>query len=92
MVTVADESKMGFFKVSEGVGKSKMDVGLGVGVGTVCAAVIVFGGLVCFRWYRYRCKTKRGVNGYVKEDGVAGVGLYKDLGAASFRLIELSRS
>ncbi|XP_027069639.1 PAN domain-containing protein At5g03700-like [Coffea arabica] len=93
LVRVADESKMGYFKVSEGVGKGKMDVGLGVGVGVLCGAILVIGGgLVGYGWYRLRRSKQRGVSGYVKEEGIigGGVGPYKDLGAASFRSVELS--
>ncbi|KAL3532052.1 hypothetical protein ACH5RR_005573 [Cinchona calisaya] len=89
LMKVGDESKMGYFKVSEGVGKRKIDVGLGVGMGLVCGSILVFGVVVGYGWYRMR-ERKRGVSGYVKEDGVVGVGPYKDLGAASFRSIELS--
>ncbi|XP_055811594.1 PAN domain-containing protein At5g03700 [Solanum dulcamara] len=89
LVGVGDESKMGFFKVREGVGKDKMDVGLGVGVGLLCGAILVLGGVIGLGYYRYQKRKKeRGVSGYVDEDGVV-VGPYKDLGSASFRSIEL---
>ncbi|XP_059306002.1 LOW QUALITY PROTEIN: PAN domain-containing protein At5g03700 [Lycium ferocissimum] len=88
LVGVGDESKMGFFKVREGVGKDKREVGLGVGVGLLCVALLILGGVIGLVYYRYR-KRKRGVNGYAEEDGMV-VGPYKDLGNASFRSIELS--
>ncbi|CAN4117221.1 unnamed protein product [Withania somnifera] len=88
LVSVGDESKMGFFKMREGVGKDKMDVGLVVGVGLLCGAILILGGVIGLGYYRYR-KSKRGVSGYVEEDGIV-VGPYKDLGDASFRSIELS--
>ncbi|KAJ8537685.1 hypothetical protein K7X08_014225 [Anisodus acutangulus] len=87
LVGVGDESKMGFFKVREGVVKDKMEVGLVVGAGLLCGAILIFGGVIGLGYYRYR-KRKRGVSGYV-EDGMI-VGPYKDLGNASFSSIELS--
>lgn len=84
LVGVGDESKMGFFKVREGVGKDKMEVGLGL----LCGAILILGGVIGLGYYRYK-KRKRGVSGYVEEDGIV-VGPYKDLGNASFRSIELS--
>ncbi|KAI5664830.1 hypothetical protein M9H77_24153 [Catharanthus roseus] len=89
LLSVGDESKVGYFKVREGVGKGKVNVGLGVGLGVLCGTLLVFGGVVGIWWCRFR-KRKRGVSGYVDDDGVGGVGPYKDLGAASFRSIELS--
>ncbi|OIT37542.1 PREDICTED: PAN domain-containing protein At5g03700-like [Nicotiana attenuata] len=88
LVGVGDETKMGFFKVREGVGKDKVEVGLGIGIGLLCGAILVFGGVIGLGLYRYR-KRKRGVSGYVEEDGMV-VGPYKEMGNASFRSIELS--
>ncbi|KAM3325014.1 PAN domain-containing protein [Capsicum chacoense] len=90
LVGVSDESKMGFFKIREAIGEDKMEVGLGVGVGVgvglLCGALLIL--LIGLGYYRYE-KSKRGVSGYVEEDGIV-VGPYKDLGNASFRSIELS--
>ncbi|MCD7467472.1 hypothetical protein HAX54_004920 [Datura stramonium] len=88
LVGVGDESKMGFFKVREGVGKDRMEVGFWVGVGLLCGAILILGGVIGLGYHRYRNR-KRGVSGYLEEDGVV-VGPYKDLGSASFRSIELS--
>ncbi|KAK6779447.1 hypothetical protein RDI58_021631 [Solanum bulbocastanum] len=88
LVGVRDESKMGFFKMREGVGKDKMGLGFGVRVGLLCGAILVLGGVIGLGYYRYiKRKRERGVSGYV-DDGVV-VGPYKDLGNASFRSIEL---
>ncbi|XP_019188062.1 PREDICTED: PAN domain-containing protein At5g03700 [Ipomoea nil] len=89
LVRVMDESKMGFFKVREGAGKRKMRVGVWVGLGLLCGAILVVGG-VGVGWYKCR-KGKRGVGGYGEEEIGIGVGPYKHLGAESFRSIELSK-
>ncbi|KAG8376672.1 hypothetical protein BUALT_Bualt09G0088300 [Buddleja alternifolia] len=84
---VGDETKMGYFKVREGVGKKKVDTWLGLGLGLLFGAILVFGGIMGLGWYKLK---NRGVKGYyVEEEGVVGVGPYKDLGTASFRSIEL---
>lgn len=89
LVGVGDESKMGFFKVREGVGKGKMDLGLEVGIGLLCGAILVLCGVLGLGYYRYKKrKRERGISGYVDENGIV-VGPYKDLGNASFRSIEL---
>lgn len=91
LVGVGDETKVGYFKVREGVAKGKMNVGLGVGIGVFCGVMLVFGGIVGLWWCRYRNRNRRrGFSGYVDDDGGGVVGPYKDLGAASFRSIELS--
>lgn len=87
IVAVGDESKVGYFKVREGVRKKKVDAWLGLGLGLVFGAVLVFAGVLGLGWYKLR---NRGVKGYREDDGGVGVGPYKDLGAASFRSIELS--
>ncbi|KAK6115561.1 hypothetical protein DH2020_007830 [Rehmannia glutinosa] len=86
LVAVGDETKTGYFKVREGVGKKKVDAWLGLGLGLFFGAVLVFAGVLGLGWYKLR---NRGVKGYVEEEGVVGIGPYKDLGAASFRSIEL---
>lgn len=89
LLEVSDVSRVGYFKVSEGAGKKGMEVGYAVGIGLLCVGVVfVFGGVVGFGLYKVRSR-KRGVAGYVEEDGGLNVGPYKDLGAASFRSIEL---
>lgn len=78
-----------FFKVREGVGKGKMDLGLEVGIGLLCGAILVLCGVLGLGYYRYKKrKRERGISGYVDENGIV-VGPYKDLGNASFRSIEL---
>ncbi|KAL8526282.1 hypothetical protein ACS0TY_015486 [Phlomoides rotata] len=87
LVAVGDETKMGYFKVREGVGKKKVGAWVGVGLGLFFGAVLVLVGVAGLGWYKLRSK---GVKGYYAEDeGAGGVGPYKDLGAASFRSIEL---
>lgn len=87
LVGVRDLSRVGYFKVRESAGKKGVGVGYGIGIGLLCGVVLVFGGAVGFGLYRVRSR-KRGVAGYAEEE--VGVGPYKDLGAASFRSIELS--
>jgi len=87
LVGVRDLSRVGYFKVRESAGKKGVGVGYGIGIGLLCGVVLVFGGVVGFVLYRVRSR-KRGVAGYAEEE--VGVGPYKDLGAASFRSIELS--
>uniref|UniRef100_A0A5B7B9S6 Apple domain-containing protein n=1 Tax=Davidia involucrata TaxID=16924 RepID=A0A5B7B9S6_DAVIN len=89
LVGVGDETKVGYFKVRESAGKDKVDVGFRVGVGFLCGAILVFGGVVGFGLYRFWTR-KRGITGYMEENGGVGVGPYKDLGSASFKSIELS--
>ncbi|KAL9153441.1 hypothetical protein ABFS82_10G048900 [Erythranthe guttata] len=87
LVAVGDETKMGYFKVREGVGKKNVGAWLGLGLGLLFGAVLVFVGVLGLGWYKLK---SRGVKGYAEEDGGGvGVGAYKDLGAASFRSIEL---
>ncbi|KAL0410058.1 UNVERIFIED_CONTAM: PAN domain-containing protein [Sesamum latifolium] len=86
VVAVGDETKVGYFKVREGVGKKKVETWVGLGLGLLFGAILVFGGVVGLGWYKWR---SRGVKGYLEEEGVSGVGPYKDLGGASFRSIEL---
>ncbi|XP_059669775.1 PAN domain-containing protein At5g03700 [Cornus florida] len=88
LVGVGDETKVGYFKMREGAGKEKVDVGLRTGIGLLCGAVLVFGGVVGFGLYKL-WRRKRGVSGYVEDDGGLGVGPYKGLGSASFSSIEL---
>ncbi|KAL3839771.1 hypothetical protein ACJIZ3_024362 [Penstemon smallii] len=86
LLAVGDETKVGYFKVREGLEKKEGGEWLGLGLGLLFGAVLIFAGVLGLGWYRWR---SRGVKGYLEEDGV-GVGAYKDLGAASFRSIELS--
>ncbi|KAL2250736.1 UNVERIFIED_CONTAM: PAN domain-containing protein [Sesamum indicum] len=86
VVAVGDESKVGYFKVREGVRKKKVETWVGLGLGLLFGAILVFGGVMGLGWYKWR---SRGVKGYLEEEGVSGVGAYKDLGGASFRSIEL---
>ncbi|XP_073309870.1 PAN domain-containing protein At5g03700-like [Primulina huaijiensis] len=87
LLAIGDDTKMGYFKVKEGVGKKGMDAWLGIGLGLLFGAIVIFVGVLGLGWYRMR---KVGVKGYLEDDSCAGIGPYKDLGAASFRSIELS--
>ncbi|KAL1545743.1 PAN domain-containing protein [Salvia divinorum] len=82
LAAVRDEGKLGYFKVREGVGKKKV----GAWVGLLVGAVLALAGVVGLWWYKLR---NRGVKGYGEDEGGVGVGPYKDLGAASFRSIQL---
>ncbi|XP_073157049.1 PAN domain-containing protein At5g03700 [Henckelia pumila] len=86
LLAVGDDTKMGYFKVREGAGKKGVNEWLGLGLGLLFGAIVIFAGVLGLGWYRRR---KRGVKGYLEEDGNVGIGPYKDLGAASFRSIEL---
>ncbi|VFQ75064.1 unnamed protein product [Cuscuta campestris] len=94
LVSVADETKMGYFKVSEGeLGrKRKVMAEEWAGFGMVCGAIFVICGVG--GWW---CRSGMGKSGYrddeEEEDSViGGVGPYKHLGAESFRSIELSQT
>lgn len=93
LLEVADETKIGYFKVMPApAGKGKgYEVGFGVGVlmsVLIVVAVVAVVGLVGYRVWRRR--RRGGLKGHLAgEDGLAA-GPYKDLGSASFRSIELS--
>lgn len=87
LVAVRDEGKMGYFKVREGVGKKKVGAWVGLGMGLLFGAVLLFAGVLGLWWYKVRSRGVKG--GYGEDEGGVGVGPYKDLGAASFRSIEL---
>ncbi|KAI3738173.1 hypothetical protein L2E82_28193 [Cichorium intybus] len=85
VVEVLDVTKAGYFKVREGARKDNKVVGLWIGLGLLCGLVLILGGVVLYK------REKRGVKGYVEEEGVnGGVGPYKNLGSESFKSIELS--
>ncbi|KAK9058835.1 hypothetical protein SSX86_023678 [Deinandra increscens subsp. villosa] len=88
LVEVLDDTKVGYFKIREGAGKSGTSTRLWVGLGILCGLVLLIlgiGGVVLYK------RERRGVKGYVEEEGVnGGVGPYKNLGSASFKSIELS--
>ncbi|KAJ0028792.1 hypothetical protein Pint_35881 [Pistacia integerrima] len=81
-------SKMGYFKVREGAGKKKMDVGFGVGIGVLCGAIVVFVGAISFGSYKIWMR-RRGVKQILEDEDGISPGPYKDLASASFRSIEM---
>ncbi|KAH1090281.1 hypothetical protein J1N35_017538 [Gossypium stocksii] len=87
-----DDSKVGYFKIKEGANKKKINSGLGVGVGLLGGVVLCLIGAVGFRSYKF-WKNKKRVNRILKEK-TSGVisSPYKDLGSASFKLIEMCSS
>ncbi|KAJ4705138.1 PAN domain-containing protein [Melia azedarach] len=87
LLGVGDESKVGYFKVREGAGKKKMDVGFGVGIGILSGSIVISIGVILFESYKI-WRRRRGVLGSEEEDGVLP-GPYKNLGSASFRSIEM---
>ncbi|KAH6774653.1 D-mannose binding lectin protein with Apple-like carbohydrate-binding domain-containing protein [Perilla frutescens var. frutescens] len=87
LVAVRDESKMGYFKMRQGVGKKKVGAWVGLGLGLLFGAVLTSVGVLGLWWYKLKSRGVRGYGG--EDDGGLGVGPYKDLGAASFRSIEL---
>lgn len=88
LLGVGDVSKMGYFKVREGAGKKKIDVGLGVGIGLVCGAIVVLIGAISFGSYKMWMK-KRGVRRILEDEDEILPGPYKDLGSSSFKSIEM---
>lgn len=87
LVAVRDEGKMGYFKVREGAGKRKVGAWMGLGIGLLFGAVLIFVGVLGVWWYKLRSRGVKG--GYGEDEGGVGVGPYKGLGEASFRSIEL---
>ncbi|XP_065857517.1 PAN domain-containing protein At5g03700 [Euphorbia lathyris] len=79
LLGVADESKVGYFKMRERKNRRKIGVGEGIMIGS---GLILIGG-IGFGSYRV-WKRKRGV----EEDGIIP-GPYKNLGSDSFRSIEM---
>lgn len=85
LLAVGDDTKVGYFKVREGVVRHRMGMTVWLGVGLLCGIVLVWA-VGWLGWYRLWMR-KRGANAYVAEEGV---GPYKDLGSASFKSIQLS--
>ncbi|CAL9026559.1 unnamed protein product [Prunus brigantina] len=98
LVGVGDESKMGYFKVREGAGRKKMNVGFGVGIGVVCGALVIFVGVAGVWSFRAWRRKRRGGGGgggtkrFTGQDGGLSPGPYKDLGSASFGSIEMGNN
>ncbi|KAL1821288.1 hypothetical protein ACET3Z_016157 [Daucus carota] len=86
LVSVGDDSKVGYFKVRESAGKSKMAIGLVIGAVLLCGVILVFA-WIGVTWRRKRRASRAYVEG---DSGVVGVGPYKDLASESFSSIELS--
>ncbi|XP_018832566.1 PAN domain-containing protein At5g03700-like [Juglans regia] len=84
LVAATDESKLGYFKVREGVGKKKRNAAVRVGyVLGGLAAVVLIGTIGIWTYKMWRRKTRA-------EEGEVSPGPYKDLGSASFKSIEMS--
>lgn len=84
LVAIGDRTKIGYFKVRPVAGKKKRNAGTAVGyaVGAVAAvALIGVVGLWAYRTWRKKIQ---------EEDGEVSPGPYKNLGAASFKSIEMS--
>ncbi|XP_022766106.1 PAN domain-containing protein At5g03700 [Durio zibethinus] len=89
LLGVADDSKVGYFKMREGARKKKVDAGLGVGIGLLGGAAICLIGAIGFGSYKI-WMSKRGLKRILEEEtGGVMSGPYKDLGSASFRSIEM---
>lgn len=86
LVAVGDESKVGYFKVREGAGKRKRNVGVAVAYAVVGGVIVVLIGLIGFWTYRSWIRRKR----TREEQGEFSPGPYKNLGSASFKSIEMS--
>ncbi|KAL1200165.1 PAN domain-containing protein [Cardamine amara subsp. amara] len=87
MLGVADASKVGYFKVREGVGKKKSRVGLTVGMSLLAVIALVLMVAMVFVWFRSWSREKR----VLEEDNGLSPGPYKNLGSDSFRSVEMSR-
>ncbi|GLT94651.1 hypothetical protein SLE2022_123800 [Rubroshorea leprosula] len=90
LLSDGDESKMGYFKISESARKRKMTAGLGVGIGLLGGAIVCLiaaVGVGSYRMWRRRRRVKRMLE---EEDGGAIPGRYKNLGSGSFRSIEMT--
>ncbi|KDP42680.1 hypothetical protein JCGZ_23620 [Jatropha curcas] len=86
LLSVGDESKVGYFKVRDGTGKKKEMI-VGIGVGILCGAMVILIGAIGFGSYRIWNK-RRGVKRMLEEEDISP-GPYKDLGSASFKSIEM---
>ncbi|XP_030522171.1 PAN domain-containing protein At5g03700 [Rhodamnia argentea] len=91
LVEVADETKIGYFKVKPARGEKGKAYGVGFRVGVLMWVLIGFVvacgfGLVGYRAWRRRMRLK----GHLADENGLAAGPYKDLGSASFRSIELS--
>lgn len=87
LVSVGDDTKVGYFKVRESAGNhNKMAIGIVIGAVVFCGAVLVIGWVVVM-WRRKRRESRAYLEG---DSGVVGVGPYKDLSSESFSSIELS--
>ncbi|KAI4310487.1 hypothetical protein MLD38_035462 [Melastoma candidum] len=88
LLSVGDEAKVGYLKVSAPHGDGSYKVGVGVGaLMSVLVGAVVVG---VFGLVGYRVWSRRGVTGYLGGDNGASPGPYKDLASASFRSIELT--
>ncbi|KAF6152510.1 hypothetical protein GIB67_023204 [Kingdonia uniflora] len=91
LVSVGDESKLGYFKVPI-VAEKKRLVSVAVGVVILVGAISVFIGVVGYVSYRVWRRKRRGrLNSGFFENGLSP-GSYRDLGSSSFGSVELSKS
>ncbi|KAK4765935.1 hypothetical protein SAY87_007577 [Trapa incisa] len=92
LVRVADESKVGYFKVREKGWTKAYEIGHGVGVVVwVVIGLAALGSVVAATVYvdRWREGRRRGVTGQSEEESKIVPGQYKDLRSASFKSIEM---
>lgn len=88
MLGVADPSKMGYFKVREGVGKKKSRVGLTVGMSLLAVIALALTAAMVYVAFRIWSREKHALEA---EDGGLSPGPYKNLGSDSFSSVEMSR-
>ncbi|GMN39358.1 hypothetical protein TIFTF001_008580 [Ficus carica] len=90
LLSVGDETKVGYFKVRKGARKGRVGVLLRAMIGVLIGVVLVFVGFIGFVVYKAWMR-RRGVKGFFDDDQTGGVspGPYKDLGSASFRSLEM---
>ncbi|KAM7265632.1 hypothetical protein ACFE04_003315 [Oxalis oulophora] len=89
IVAVSDQSKVGYFKVRAGTGKSKRNSSFVIGIGILCGTVLML--VLGVGFYSYRMwRKRRGVTGLLEEENRISPGPYKNLGSDSFNSVELS--
>ncbi|EXB37770.1 PAN domain-containing protein [Morus notabilis] len=90
LLSVGDETKVGYFKVRKSAHKGRVGVVFRALIGVFFGAVLVFVGFIGFVVYK-AWERRRGVKRFLHDDETGGVspGPYKDLGSASFRALEM---
>ncbi|XP_022934186.1 PAN domain-containing protein At5g03700 [Cucurbita moschata] len=89
VVAVADGTKTGYFKVRQAPSRTKLKMGLEIGLGILAGIVGIAVMILGFASYR-QWRRRRGIGRFFEDDdGSVSPGPYKDLGSASFKSIEM---